>query len=425
MKSLIIKLVLILILVAIAVFIDIPNSFSKIGLKKDPKISKGLDLVGGVHLAYEADMAKIPVKDRDSATASLVNVINRRINSLGVAEPIIQSRKYGNNFGLIIELPGVKDIDQAINIIGKTASLEFKELGSNGQWASTNLTGADLNRADASINQQTGEPIVNLEFNNAGARKFADLTKKNLSKPLAIFLDNQLISAPTVQSQINDGKAIIEGKFTLDEAKKLSIELNAGALPVPIKLVEQRNVGATLGTDSIQKSLFAGLIGLVLVAVFMILNYRLPGLIAVIALAIYAFLNLAIIKISSLTPWSITLTLAGVAGFVLSVGMAVDANILIFERAKEEYRSGKDFYDSYNIGFSRAWSSIRDSNMSSIITALILFWFGTGSIRGFALILIIGILTSMFTAITVSKNLLLLLTSTRLKNIKWLYGIKK
>ncbi|MFA5880425.1 MAG: protein translocase subunit SecD [Candidatus Margulisiibacteriota bacterium] len=425
MKSLWIKLGFILFILLVGLWIVIPQGFKLTGIKKEAKLAKGLDLIGGVHLAYQADLKDIADKDKDSALTSLKNTIDKRINSLGVSEPLIQSRKYGANYGIIVELPGIKDINSAINLIGKTALLQFKEQDSKGKWQKTSLTGKDLKRADATINQESGEPVVSIEFNSEGAKKFADLTKKNLNKPLAIYLDNQLVSAPNVQAQINDGKAIIEGQFNINDAKKLAIQLNAGALPVPIKIIEQRNVGATLGADSIQKSLFAGLIGLILVAIFMILNYRLPGLIAVIALIIYSIINLAIFKISTLTPWGITLTLAGVAGFILSIGMAVDANILIFERAKEEFRKGEDLLESYINGFRRAWLSIRDSNISSIITALILFWFGSGSVRGFALILIIGILTSLFTAITVSKTLLLLTASTKLKNIKWLYGIKK
>ncbi len=425
MKSLWIKLIFILILLGVAIWIDLPNGFNNVGIKKQPKIIKGLDLVGGVHIAYEADMKDVVVENRDAAMSSLVNVIDKRINSLGVAEPIIQSRKYGDKYGIIVELPGVKDINQAIKMIGKTALLEFKEMTEKGEWQKTNLTGRDLQKADVSSNQQTGEPVVSLKFNNEGAKKFGEITKKNLQKPLAIFLDNEMISAPTVQAEISTGEAIIEGQFSIEDAKNLSIQLNAGALPVPIKIAEQRNVGATLGNDSIQKSLLAGAIGLFLVIIFMIFLYRLPGLIASLALAFYGILIFAIFKISSITPWGITLTLAGLAGFILSVGMAVDANILIFERAKEEYREGKNIFDSYLIGFDRAWSSIRDSNSSSIITGLILFWFGTGSIRGFALVLIIGVIISMFTAITVSRTLLLLITKSRLIKYKFLFALNR
>jgi len=425
MKTLWIRLGFITFILLIGLWIVLPSGFKLTGIKKDVKIAKGLDLVGGVHLAYEADLKGITNQNRDAALTSLKNTIDKRINSLGVSEPLIQSRKYGDNYGLIIELPGIKDINSAIGLIGKTALLQFKEQGLSGEWVDTDLSGKDLVKSDATISSQSGEPVVNIEFNSEGTKKFAELTKKDLNKPIAIFLDNELVSAPTVQTQINDGKAVIEGKFDINQAKDLAIQLNAGALPVPIKIVEQRNVGATLGLDSIQKSLFAGLIGLILIAIFMILNYRLPGLLAVFALAIYSIVSLAIFKISTLTPWGITITLAGVAGFILSIGMAVDANILIFERAKEEYRSGEDLYNAYEKGFRRAWLSIRDSNISSIITALILFWFGSGSVRGFALVLIIGILLSLFSAITISRTFLLFVTKTRLKNIKWLFGIRR
>ena len=425
MKTLWIRLGFITFILLIGLWIVLPSGFKLTGIKKEVKIAKGLDLVGGVHLAYEADLKGITNQNRDAALTSLKNTIDKRINSLGVSEPLIQSRKYGDNYGLIIELPGIKDINSAIGLIGKTALLQFKEQGPSGEWVDTDLSGKDLVKSDATISSQSGEPVVNIEFNSEGTKKFTELTKKDLNKPIAIFLDNELVSAPTVQAQINDGKAVIEGKFDINQAKDLAIQLNAGALPVPIKIVEQRNVGATLGLDSIQKSLFAGLIGLILIAIFMILNYRLPGLLAVFALAIYSIVSLAIFKISTLTPWGITITLAGVAGFILSIGMAVDANILIFERAKEEYRSGEDLYNAYEKGFRRAWLSIRDSNISSIITALILFWFGSGSVRGFALVLIIGILLSLFSAITISRTFLLFVTKTRLKNIKWLFGIRK
>ena len=425
MKTLWIRLGFITFILLIGLWIVLPSGFKLTGIKKDVKIAKGLDLVGGVHLAYEADLKGITNQNRDAALTSLKNTIDKRINSLGVSEPLIQSRKYGDNYGLIIELPGIKDINSAIGLIGKTALLQFKEQGLSGEWVDTDLSGKDLVKSDATISSQSGEPVVNIEFNSEGTKKFTELTKKDLNKPIAIFLDNELVSAPTVQTQINDGKAVIEGKFDINQAKDLAIQLNAGALPVPIKIVEQRNVGATLGLDSIQKSLFAGLIGLILIAIFMILNYRLPGLLAVFALAIYSIVSLAIFKISTLTPWGITITLAGVAGFILSIGMAVDANILIFERAKEEYRSGEDLYNAYEKGFRRAWLSIRDSNISSIITALILFWFGSGSVRGFALVLIIGILLSLFSAITISRTFLLFVTKTRLKNIKWLFGIRR
>ena len=270
-------------------------------------------------------------------------------------------------------------------------------------FTASGLTGADLRLAQVQFdngNQIAGRPSVGLEFNPEGAKKFAELTRENLGKPLAIFLDNRILTAPVVKTEITDGQAVISGNFTLDEAKKLTVQLNAGALPVPIKVVEQRNIGATLGTESIVKSLIAGTIGFVIVLLFMLVNYGLKGFLADIALIIYVLLSLAFFK---LIP--VTLTLAGIAGFILSVGMAVDANILIFERIKEELRWGRPLRAAIELGFLRAWTSVRDSNASSLITAGILFWFGTGPVRGFALTLIVGILVSLFTSITITRTL--------------------
>jgi len=277
-----------------------------------------------------------------------------------------------------------------------------------GEFVDTDLTGANLRRAEVQFDQNTGEPQVSIQFDADGTKKFADLTQKNLQKPLAIELDGEIISAPTVQTVIENGEAVITGKFDIQEAKKLAIELNAGALPVPITLVEQRNIGATLGSESVQKSLVAGLIGLLLVGLFMIIYYRLPGFLATLALIIYTLIVLALFK---LIP--VTLTLAGIAGFILSVGMAVDANILIFERTKEELATGKTMGLALEEGFKRAWSSIRDSNFSSLITCVILYYGTTGLVRGFAVTLVIGILISLFTAITVSRTFLRIFVGTR------------
>lgn len=413
-KKLWITFIFILILTIGAGIVDWPSGPDiKIGSYfKELKIHEGLDLQGGTHLVYELDTSKIDAKDKTQATQSVIDVIDRRINTLGVAEPVIQSVKIGDTQGVIVELPGIKDVNQAMNIIGKTAQLTFwestsanasagNEASTIGGWSETGLTGAHLRRAEVAYDQNTNEPQVSIEFNDQGKTLFEEITKRNLQKPVAIVLDNQMISAPTVQSIISDGKAVITGKFTLQESKDLAKLLNAGALPVPIKVIEQRNVEATLGADSVQKSLVAGLIGLILVALFMILNYKNRGLIAVIALGIYTLLVVAIFK---LTP--ITLTLAGIAGFILSIGMAVDANILIFERMNEELKLGKTIGTAIDEGFKRAWSSIKDSNISSLITCAILYFTTTGIIRGFAVTLAIGILVSMFTAITVSKNLL-------------------
>ena len=247
---------------------------------------------------------------------------------------------------------------------------------------------------------------MGIEFDSEGAKNFAQLTKENIGKQIAIFLDWQVISAPTVQTEITDGKAVITGNFSLDEAKKLAQRLNEGALPVPITLIGQQSVEASLGKISLEKSLKAGAIGIVLVMIFMIFYYRFLGLVASAALIIYTSIMVALFKISAGTPWSITLTLAGIAGFILSVGMAVDANILIFERTKEEIRKGRSLAGAIDEGFHRAWPSIRDSNISTMITSLILIWFGTGFVKGFAVTLLIGVLVSMFTAIVLVRTIL-------------------
>ena len=283
-----------------------------------------------------------------------------------------------------------------------------------GYWQATDLTGKDLISSDITYQNgnsgATSKPVVTLTFNDAGKSKFAALTKNNLNKQIAIVLDNRIVSAPTVQSEIADGKAIISGMKNITEAKNLSDRLNEGVLPIPAKVIAQQDIGATLGADSIKKSLTAGIIGLILVGLFMLIHYKLPGIIAVVALIIYSLIALALFKIIP-----VTMTLAGIAGFILSIGMAVDANILIFERMREELRLGKEIAVATEEGFKRAWNSIRDSNFSTIITCIILFEFGTGLIKGFALTLAIGVLVSMFTAITASRTFLILISKTNLK----------
>lgn len=287
------------------------------------------------------------------------------------------------------------------------------------EFVNTGLTGQHLKRAQVNFDPTTGTPQVSLQFNGDGTKLFAEITKRNLNKSVAIYLDGQPISIPTVQSEITTGEAVITGSFTLQEAKQLATNLNAGALPVPIKLVSQQSIGASLGQSSVERSLGAGLLGLALVSLFMILYYRLPGLLAVCALFFYALIVLAIFKL-----WPITLTLPGIAGFILSIGMAVDANVLVFERTKEELRLGKPAVPAIEEGFRRAWLSIRDSNMSSLITCFILAWFGTSIIKGFAITLAIGILVSMFTAITVTRTFLRLIARDWFSNHLWLFGIR-
>ncbi|MBI4022874.1 protein translocase subunit SecD [Candidatus Berkelbacteria bacterium] len=386
---------------------------------KGVRLHPGLDLQGGTQLVYELDLATVEPNEQDDAIAGVQEAIRRRVDALGVAEPVIQTSRVGEREAILVELPGVQDVGEAKSLIGRTARLEFWQPALEGDegiratfvgsFAPTDLTGADLTRASVSFDQSgaTGSlglgssPVVQLDFNADGREKFRALTESHLGQPIAVFLDEELITAPTVQSEITDGTAIISGGFSIDEAKELAIQLNAGALPVPVELVEERTIGATLGALSVQESLLAGVVGLLLVALYMILYYRLPGFLATMALMIYGIITLALFEIIP-----VTLTLAGIAGFILSIGMAVDANILIFERMREEIRGGKGSAEAVEDGFRRAWSSILDSNVSSLITAAILYYTTTGLVRGFAVTLAIGILVSMFTAVTVSRTLL-------------------
>ena len=389
-------------------------SLGFIHFSRDLEFKLGLDLQGGSHIAYEADTSSLQPADIATAVAATRTNIERRINLLGVSESLVQASQVGDKHRLLIELPGVTDTNLAISTIGRTAQLDFRESptatpSAAADFISTGLTGADLKQAIVQFSgqgQSTGQPVVAIEFTPDGSRKFADITKRNVGRPVAIFLDEEPITAPIVQDVISDGQAVISGGFDLDAAKSLSIQLSAGALPLPISIVEQRSIGATLGAESVTKSLFAGLLGLGLVWLFMLGNYGKQGLLANIALTYYILISISFFK---LIP--VTLTLAGIAGFILSVGMAVDANILIFERIKEELRWGRSMRAALELGFHRAWSSVRDSNVSSLITASILFWFGSGSVRGFALTLIIGILVSLFTSITITRSLLRLIYS--------------
>lgn len=406
----------------------------KINFEKEYDLKLGLDLQGGTHLVYEGNLKDIPEDARVDAMNSARDVIERRVNAFGVSEPLVQVS--GSN-RIIVELPGVRDINEAIKLLGQTPFLEFREENPNppeiepdasgnisisGEdlFLPTGLTGKEFKRATLEFDQRTGVPQIALQFDAEGTKKFAEITQRSVGKRVAIFLDGQILSAPTVQTAITDGKAVITGQFNVQEAKELVTRLNSGALPVPIKLIQQQNVGATLGLASVKKSLAAGLIGFAIIALFMILYYRLPGLLAVLALSIYTVLSMAIFKL-----FGITLTLAGIAGFILSIGMAVDANILIFERMKEELRKGKTLHQAVNEGFARAWLSIRDSNISSLITTFILGYFGSSIIRGFAVTLSIGILISMFTAITITRTFLQLLVGHNLLINHWLYGVPK
>lgn len=400
----------------------------------------GLDLRGGAHLVYKADISRIGSPEISDAMEGLRDVIERRVNLFGVAEPLVQVEEKkillktaeNREQRLVVELPGVTDVSQAIQMIGETPFLEFRlenqdiEITEDTDiyeaFLPTPLTGRYLKKARLDFNQTTFEPEISIEFNDEGAEIFAGITKENVGRRLAIFLDGAPISIPSIREEIPSGRAQITGQFTPQEAKVLVQRLNSGALPVPITLISQQSIGPTLGEKVLFKGINAGIYGIILVAIFLILWYRLPGLIAVLALSIYTVIVLALFK---LIP--VTLTAAGVAGFILSVGMAVDANILIFERMKEERISGKALPAAIAEGFSRAWFSIRDSNVSSIISAVILYWMGTSMVKGFALTLGIGVLVSMLSAITISRTLLLSLGAkgeNRLSNFLFASGIK-
>lgn len=549
----------------------IPEHWPLSGYFNSFKVHQGLDLQGGAHLVYEADVSEIPEQDRVDSVEGVRDVIERRVNALGVSEPLVQTNINGDIYRVIIELAGVFDVNDAIQQIGETPLLEFKEQnrdipatqtsdlteaeqqqildseaaaltegqevltrlqagedfetlarefsddptvsenggdlgfqpagtyvpefddvlinklqdqqlwpelvktqfgyhiierlgsqvvegslvvdsdgsvlegGEDGKvlevhgrhilfaaltpsdlrppvdpWAQTGLSGKHLESAIVQFQQQTNAPNVGLTFNEEGKQLFADITKRNLGQPVAIFLDGEPISVPVVQSEIVNGQAVISGNFSIPEAKLLAQRLNAGALPVPIELVSQLQVGPSLGQESVEKSLSAGFWGLIFVMIFMVFVYRLPGLLADIALILYAIILFGLFEFIP-----VTLTLAGIAGFILSVGMAVDANVLIFERMKEELRNGRSLTTAIEEGFKRAWSSIRDSNISSLITAAILIWFGSSIIKGFALTLSIGILVSMFSAITISRTFLRLIALTPLKKHGWLFGVTR
>jgi len=517
----------------------------------------GLDLQGGAHLVYEADTSKVSKEEAESAIAGVRDVIEKRVNALGVSEPIVQTSQKDDSLRLIVELAGVFDVNKAIEQIGATPLLEFKteaqapepvplskeekttrekynkdqlkkakdaikkikdqkgqnfaelatELssdyasaenggdlgyirrevvvapfgdalfdklkkegeiteepvetvfgyhiiqrldsksyvdeasGSEGveirarhilfptqslegdmpaydPWASTGLGGKQLKKSEIIFDQYSGVSQVGLDFDDEGSDLFEKITEENIGKRIAIFLDGSIISAPTVQQKISGGKAVITGNFSITEAKELVNRLNSGALPVPINLINQQTVGPTLGQVSIQKSLIAGIIGFILVAIFMILIYRFAGILAVVSLAFYSSIVFTLFK---LIP--VTLTLAGISGFLLSIGMAVDANVLIFERLREELKAGGAFSTSVSVAFSRAWSSIRDSNVSTLITCFILAWFGTSMIKGFAITLAIGVMVSMLSSIVITRLWIEIFGRVKwLSDKKWFWG---
>ena len=405
----------------------------------------GLDLRGGSQLLYKADLSKKePSVTDEQAMASAMEKIQRRVNEFGAAEPIIQ--KQGTD-RILVQLPGVKDITRAISLIGDTGLLYFRELqvdasgspvldsqgyytfreeaataiGTDGEVRE--LTGQYLTLAKPDFDQ-FGAPIVVFEWNDEGAHLFQQITSRNLQKPLAIAIDQEIISSPTVEAVITN-RGQIQGSFTVEEVRDLVNKLNSGALDVPLELIDERDVDATLGADSVRKSLIAAGVGILLLLIFMVVYYRLPGVIACLSLLIYGAILLAIFSTFSS---QLTLTLPGIAAFILSLGMAVDANVLIFERLKEELRAGRSLQAAVEIGFARAWSAIRDSNITTLIACLILFWlggtFGAFMVRGFALTLSIGVAISMFTAIVVSRTFLRIIVLKKVATDVRAYGVR-
>lgn len=406
-----------------------PDFDFKIGslqFKPNIELKYGLDLAGGASLIYSVDTSAAKSGDLVSALESLKINIERRINLFGVSESSVQLSKQGTDNRLVVELPGVTNIDDAIKLIGQTASLKFMGIADiapeatatatfNDVFKDTGLNGSHLVKALPVTNPNNGAMEVSLEFNESGTKLFEKATKDYLNKRIAILLDDQVITSPTVSVVIPDGKAVINGSFDTKSAKALSAQLNAGALPLNIKLISQSQVGASLGKDSIDKGIRAGLVGLGLVALFMIGNYGYLGFISIISLTIYGLITITIYR---LIP--ITLTFPGLVGFILSIGMAVDSNILIFERMKEEIRAGKPWNMAMELGFGKAWDSIKDANTCTIITGLILFnpfnWSflnSSGMLRGFAVTLLLGIVISIFTGVVVTRNLLRVLASRK------------
>jgi preprotein translocase subunit SecD len=419
----------------------------------------GLDLAGGSHLVYEADVANVDQTEIPELMAVLREVIEKRVNSLGVEENAVYVEESSfaaeeKQHRLVVELPGVTDVKDAVAEIGRTPLLEFKLLDAevlaaqqsaaaleanmaasgsqvavgnvkvNGEavnemdpYIETELTGRYLESAALEFTggqggQLANEPIVSIRFNAEGAKLFEEITRTNVGEQLAIFLDGEVISAPRINEAISGGTAVISGGFNPEEAKILAQNLNFGALPVPINLVSTQTIDATLGAGVIEQSYVAGIVGFLIIAIFLIAWYRVPGLIASIALLLYIITNLAIFM---LIP--VTLTAAGLAGFVLSLGMAVDANVLVFERMKEEFRAGKSSRVAASEGFKRAWSAIRDGNITGLISAVILFWFGTAMIKGFALVLGVGIIVSVLSAIVLTRTLLLALPDVKRSDV--------
>ncbi len=445
----------VIILALAAIWVDLPTNpgihihLGPINFDRDIRVHQGLDLQGGMQVLLEAELPEGQELEAGAMEAVKV-IVKNRVDALGVAEPLVQSQ---GDRRIIVELPGVEDPELAIATIRETGLLEFIDAGNTfvppdtvvattlggavapteeitetavtpEQIYNTVMTGKELDTVNVALDQY-GKPEIQFSLKPAGASTFATFTSRSVGKFLCIVLDKRVISCPRIQTAITDGSARITGKFTLEEARSLAIQLKYGALPVPLRVETTRSVGPTLGQDSVQKSVRAGAIGLAAVLLFMLIYYRLPGFLAALALIIYALLNFALFK---LIP--VTLTLPGITGFLLSTGMAVDANILIFERMKEELRWGRSLSAAIDAGFDRAWTSIRDSNLSTIITCVILYWFGSNFgasvVRGFAITLFIGVVISMFTAVTVTRTFISFVFDVfgeRLQDRKWLLGI--
>jgi len=414
------KIIFFLLILLFIVWIDLPEKLPvKLKAPFNIKTHLGLDLKGGSHFVFEADTTKVKPEDLTDSLNSARDIIERRVNLFGVSEPIVQTVKAGNVYRISVDLPGIENVADAVRLIGRTAQLSFREASSEAKIATTSayfmnltketgLTGKDVKKATVVFDSKTGNPQVSLSFSNDGAKLFEKITQNNVGKPVGIFIDNFIISAPVVQQVISDGNAVITGRFSVDEAKKLAIAINSGALPLPIKLVEQRNIGPSLGAIEVKKSVIAGMVGLLMVLGFMIGYYGRLGIIASMALIIYGLISFALFR-----AIPVVLTLPGVAGFILSIGMAVDSNILIFERIKEERRAGKDFDVAIRLGFGRAIDAIKDANITTLIVAFILFnplnWSFLpqfGLVRGFAFTLAIGVATSLFTGVVITRRLI-------------------
>ncbi|MGC9603566.1 MAG: protein translocase subunit SecD [Minisyncoccia bacterium] len=416
-KRLVAILIFLVALSAIAAVFDYEPLWHKIN--SGGSWNLGLDLAGGSLLTYQVDLSKVNSADQDSVVTGLRDVIERRVNLFGVSEPRVYTENAAGTTRLVVELAGIRDVNQAIKEIGATPFLDFREVvptastttaGNAGiknsasstiEFIPTTLNGRYIIGAQLNLNSVTREPEVAIQFNDEGGKIFADLTTNNIGKPLAIFLDNELIEMPTVKEAITGGKAQISGNFTIDSARQLVERFNAGALPAPVTLVNQETISPDFGKEALDRAIFAGFLGLAIVILFMIFYYRQLGIFAAFALLMYTALTLAIFKILP-----VTMTLSGIAGFILSIGMAVDANILVFERTKEELKKGLSHYSAIEEGFRRAWTSIRDSNISTLITAAVLYYFTSSFVRGFALTLFIGVLVSMFSAITITRTML-------------------